>query len=80
MSKLSHSPSTGKLDANIHRSAPKAAIASVIMRLFSCGFHLLPATPMPDILIAVFGWKANSWIADRHLLRPIGLRSDGSPV
>ena len=79
-SKLAKTPSTGKLDANIHLWYPKILIASRIILLLSLTVHCLPGTQMPDILIAVLGCSAKFTKLAFQLLRPSFDLSAGRPV
>ena len=54
-SKLAHSPSTGKLLANIERPMPNMSSAASTTSRLDCVLQACPGTPSPEILIAVFG-------------------------
>ena len=80
VSKLPTRPSTGKLLANMQRSAPKMRIASRTIAAFFSALQRSPRNPIPEIFSETFGCAATVSSALRQPASPSALRSAGSAV
>src|SRR5712671_948946 len=80
VSNSEYSQSTGKLDANMHRSVPNASMVASTHGRKSSGVHLCITIPTPLIFTAALGDLANRWIPSRHAANVEGSADVGQPV